>query len=162
MVTVIFADSVDVYFARQQVLERLIEAREQVPENVEITMGPVSTRPWARSTSTPLKAGTRSRRRTRDDFDPGPDRPGLDSVPLLKGIPGVNEVNSFGGYLKQYHVTVNPEKLLAYDLTLGEVGDSLKRNNLNVGGNILERGERQYLVRGIGLLQTIGDMVAWS
>ena len=80
--------------------------------------------------------------------------------PLLKGIPGVNEVNSFGGYIKQYHVIVDPEKLLAYDLTLGEVGDSLKKNNLNVGGNILERGERQYLVRGIGLLQTVEDIGA--
>ncbi len=78
--------------------------------------------------------------------------------PLLKSIPGVNEINSFGGYIKQYHVTVDPEKLLAYDLTLGEIGEALRRNNLNVGGNVLERGEQQYLVRGIGLLQTVEDI----
>ncbi|HUU05523.1 MAG TPA: CusA/CzcA family heavy metal efflux RND transporter [Patescibacteria group bacterium] len=160
VVTVIFADSVDIYFARQQVLERLIEARQQVPENVQISMGPVSTamgeiyQYTLESTQPVLPENLNdflARARTVQDWT---------LSPLLKGVPGVNEVNSFGGYIKQYHVIVDPEKLLAYDLTLGEVGDSLKENNLNVGGNILERGERQYLVRGIGLLQTVEDIGA--
>ena len=92
--------------------------------------------------------------------DPGPDRPGLDPDALLKSIPGVNEINSFGGYIEQYHVTVNPEKLLSYDLTLAAIGEELRRNNLNVGGNVLERDDRQFLVRGIGLLQNVADIGA--
>ena len=160
VVTVIFADSVDVYFARQQVLERLIEARQQVPENVQITMGPVSTAMGEIYQYT-LESAQPPAPEAMDDFL-AKARTVQDWIisPLLKGIPGVNEVNSFGGYIKQYHVNVDPEQLLAYDLTLGEIGTALKRNNLNVGGNILERGERQYLVRGIGLLQTVEDIGA--
>jgi cobalt-zinc-cadmium resistance protein CzcA len=157
VVTVVFEDGVDIYFARQLVLERLIEARERVPEGTEIAMGPVSTAmgevyqytlvgtPPAGMDETEYLTQVR----TVQDWI---------LAPLLKSIPGVNEINSFGGYIKQYHVTVDPEKLLAYDLTLGDIGEALRRNNLNVGGNVLERGEQQYLVRGIGLLQTVEDI----
>ncbi|MDD8013420.1 MAG: CusA/CzcA family heavy metal efflux RND transporter [Acidobacteriota bacterium] len=158
VVTVIFEDGVDTYFARQRVLERLIEAREQVPDNVQISMGPVSTAMGEIYQYTLVRSGPAApadetafltQARTVQDWT---------ISPLLKSIPGVNEVNSFGGYIRQFHVEVDPEKLLAYDLTLGEIGESLRRNNLNVGGNILESGERQYLVRGIGLLQTVEDI----
>jgi cobalt-zinc-cadmium resistance protein CzcA len=160
VVTVIFADGVDIYFARQQVLERLIEARGQVPASVQIAMGPVSTAmgeiyQYTLETARPVLPGERidflTRARTVQDWV---------LSPLLKNIPGVNEVNSFGGYIKQYHVNIDPDKLQAYDLALAAVGDALRENNLNVGGNILERGERQYLVRGIGLLQSVGDIGA--
>jgi cobalt-zinc-cadmium resistance protein CzcA len=159
VVTVVFQDGVDVYFARQLVLERLIEARERVPGGTEIAMGPVSTAMGEVYQYTLA----------------GAPPPGLDPVeylteirtvqdwiltPLLKSIPGVNEINSFGGYLRQFLVIVNPDKLLAYDLTLNDLGEALRRNNLNVGGNVLERGEQQYLVRGIGLLQTVDDIGA--
>jgi len=159
VVTVVFEDGVDIYFARQLVLERLIEARERVPEGTEIAMGPVSTAMGEIYQYT--LAG---------------DRPaGMDATeyltqvrtvqdwilsPLLKAIPGVNEINSFGGSIRQFHVTVDPDRLLAYDLTLGDIGEALRRNNLNVGGNVLERGEQQYLVRGVGLLQTTDDIGA--
>ncbi len=160
VITVIFEDGVDIYFARQRILERLIEAREQVPEGVQISMGPVSTAmgeifqytlagPVPGPAENPVEYMTRMR--TVQDWT---------LAPLLKSIPGVNEVNSFGGYIKQYHVTVDPDKLQAYDLTLTEVGEALSSNNLNVGGNILERDERQYLVRGVGLLQTVEDIGA--
>jgi len=79
-------------------------------------------------------------------------------APLLKSIPGVNEINSFGGYIKQYQVIADPEKLLKYRLTLSEVADALKKNNLNVGGNVLQSAAQQYLVRGIGLLQSVDDI----
>jgi cobalt-zinc-cadmium resistance protein CzcA len=160
VVTVIFEDGVDTYFARQLVLERLIEARQQVPEGVQVSMGPVSTAMGEIYQYT-LKPARPFRGMNKTEF--------LTQVrtvqdwtlsPLLKTIPGVNEVNSFGGYIKQYHVDVDPDRLMAYDLTLGEVGEALSRNNLNVGGNILERGERQYLVRGIGLLQTVEEIGA--
>jgi cobalt-zinc-cadmium resistance protein CzcA len=159
VVTVVFEDGVDIYFARQLVLERLIEARERVPAGTEIAMGPISTAMGEVYQYT--LAGTPPAGMT------GPDyltqvRTVQDWVltPLLKAIPGVNEVNSFGGYIKQYHVTVDPDRLLAYDLTLEDIGAALRRNNLNVGGNVLERGEQQYLVRGVGLLQTVEDIGA--
>lgn len=157
VVTVIFADGVDIYFARDRVLERLIEARERVPAGTEIAMGPVSTAMgeiYQYTLSGVPPAGLDetdylTQARTVQDWI---------LSPLLKSIPGVNEVNSFGGYIRQFHVTVDPEKLLAYDLTLGDIGEALRRNNLNVGGNVLERGEQQYLVRGIGLFQTVDDI----
>ncbi len=159
VVTVVFEDGVDIYFARQLVLERLIEARERVPAGTEIAMGPVSTamgEVYQYTLVGPRPAGMDeteylTRVRTIQDWI---------LAPLLKSIPGVNEINSFGGYIKQYHVTVDPEKLLAYDLTLRDVGEALRRNNLNVGGNVVERGEQQYLVRGIGLLQSVDDIGA--
>src|SRR5512137_2623791 len=159
VVTVVFEDGVDIYFARQLVLERLIEARERVPEGTEIAMGPVSTAmgevyQYTLAGTPPSGMDEKdylTRVRTVQDWI---------LAPLLKSIPGVNEINSFGGYIKQYHVTVDPEKLLAYDLTLGDIGEALRRNNLNVGGNVLERGEQQYLVRGIGLLQNIADITS--
>jgi heavy metal efflux system protein len=157
VVTVIFEDGVDIYFARDRVLERLIEARERVPAGTEIVMGPVSTAMGEIYQYT--LAGTPpagmdeleylTQVRTVQDWI---------LSPLLKSISGVNEVNSFGGYIRQFHVTVDPHRLLAYDLTLGDIGEALRRNNLNVGGNVLERGEQQYLVRGIGLFQTVDDI----
>ncbi|MEN6560500.1 MAG: CusA/CzcA family heavy metal efflux RND transporter [Acidobacteriota bacterium] len=159
VVTLIFEDGVDVYFARDRVLERLIEARERVPAGTEIAMGPVSTAMGEIYQYTLA----------------GAPPPGMSQVeyltqvrtvqdwvlsPLIKSIPGVNEINSFGGYIRQFHVTVDPDRLLAYDLTLGDVGEALRRNNLNVGGNILERGEQQYLVRGIGLVQSVDDIAS--
>ncbi len=160
VVTIIFEDGVDVYFARQIVLERLIEAREVVPGGVEIAMGPVSTamgevyqytlegdRPDGFADETNYLTEVR----TIQDWV---------LTPILKAVPGVSEINSFGGYIRQFHVVVDPERLLAYDLTLDEIGEALKNNNLNVGGNVLERGERQYLVRGIGLLQSVEDIGA--
>ncbi len=157
VVTVVFEDGVDIYFARQLVLERLIEARERVPAGTEIAMGPVSTAMGEvyqyTLVGTPPAGmdGTEYLTQVRSVQD-------WTLAPLLKSIPGVNEINSFGGYIRQFQVTVDPEKLLAYDLTLGEIGEALRRNNLNVGGNVLERGEQQYLVRGIGLLQTVEDI----
>jgi heavy metal efflux system protein len=159
VVTIVFEDGVDIYFARQLVLERLIEARERVPAGTEIAMGPVSTAmgevyQYTLAGNPPAGMGMTeylTQVRTVQDWI---------LAPLLKSIPGVNEINSFGGYIKQFQVTVDPEKLLTYDLTLGDIGEKLRRNNLNVGGNILERDERQFLVRGIGLLQNVEDIGA--
>ncbi len=159
VVTVVFEDGVDVYFARQLVLERLIEVRERVPEGTGIAMGPVSTamgEVYQYTLAGERPAGMDEMAwltevRTVQDWV---------LAPLLKSIPGVSEINSFGGAIKQYQVVVDPDRLHAYDLTLAEVGQALRRNNLNVGGNILEHGEQQYLVRGVGLLQTVGDIGA--
>ena len=79
-------------------------------------------------------------------------------TPQLKSVAGVNEINSFGGYFKQYQVIVSPEKLLKYAITVDDVYAAIGNNNKNVGGNILELNTDQYIVRGVGLIKDVGDM----
>jgi len=158
VITAVFEDGVDIYFARQLVFERLIEAKDKVPEGVEITMGPVATAmgeiyQYTLEGNEPAEAakeiGYLTELRTIQDWV---------LSPLLKTVPGVNEVNSFGGYIKQYHVFADPDRLRNFKLTLADVVAALKRNNQNVGGNVLERGSQQFLVRGLGLVQSAGDI----
>jgi cobalt-zinc-cadmium resistance protein CzcA len=158
VVTVVFEDGVDIYFARQLVLERLIEAKKSVPEGIAISMGPVATAmgeiyqytlEGQRPAGEEEKVQYLTELRTIQDWT---------LAPILKSIPGVNEINSFGGYIKQVQVEVDPDKLLKYDISLNGVADALKKNNRNVGGNVLQRHSQQYLIRGIGLLQSVEDI----
>jgi len=158
MVTIVFEDDVDIYFARQLVLERLIEAKEKLPEGVEVSLGPVTTglgeiyqytlEPQANN-GEPLNESQLIDLRTMQDWM---------VRPLLKTVPGVADVNSFGGFVKQYHVQVNPDLLFKYKISLREVFEAIAANNANAGGGILAHGAEQYLVRGIGLIQTIDDI----
>jgi len=158
VITAVFEDGVDIYFARQLVFERLMEAKEKVPEGIGVSMGPVATAmgeiyqytlEGEMPTAEAEKVQYLTELRTIQDWV---------LTPLLKSIPGVNEINSFGGYIKQYHVIVDPGKLLKYDLSVNNVADALKQNNINVGGNVLEIDSQQYLIRGIGLLQSVLDI----
>ena len=79
-------------------------------------------------------------------------------TPQLKSVAGVNEINSFGGYFKQYQVIVSPEKLVKYAVTVEDVYSAIGSNNENVGGNLLERGTDQYIVRGVGLIKDVSDI----
>ena len=156
-VTVVFDDSVSIYFARQLVLERLSQAREQIPPNVSSPeMGPISTglgeiyqyelRP------TPGEEGKQydaTALRTIQDWNVRRQ---------LLGVPGVTEVNSFGGLEKQYQVRLDPNQLQAYGLVLRDVYEAVGRNNANVGGAYIEKGAEQYLLRGIGLVTSIDDI----
>jgi cobalt-zinc-cadmium resistance protein CzcA len=160
VITIVFEDGVDVYFARQIVHERLSETLDKVPPGIKISMGPVSTAMveiYQYTLSGPRPEEERAlveyltELRTIQDWT---------LSPILKSIPGVNEINSFGGYIKQYQVTVDPDKLFQSDLTLDDLAEALRKNNLNVGGNVLERHGQQFLVRGIGLLQTVEDIGA--
>ena len=160
LVTVVFQDQVDIYFARQLVLERVITARDKLPKGAEATLGPITTG-LGEIYHTPLGARF-----------PAPGTSAEEVVrlmrlrtvqeaivrPLLKTVPGVTEVNSFGGYVRQYHVNVDPDKLRKFDLTLHQVFEALAGNNANAGGNILEIGSEQSLVRGQGLMQTAQDI----
>jgi cobalt-zinc-cadmium resistance protein CzcA len=158
VITAVFEDGVDIYFARQLVHERVSEARDKVPPGIEITMGPVSTamgeiyQYTLEGTKSP-EAGEQTEYltelRTIQDWT---------LAPMLKSISGVNEVNSFGGYIKQYQVIADPEKLFKYGLALNQAADALVKNNLNVGGNVLQSDAQQYLIRGIGLLQSPDDI----
>jgi len=158
VITAVFEDGVDIYFARQNVHERLSEAGETVPPGVAITMGPVSTAMgeiYQYTLEGPVPEDEAGRIEYLTDLRTIQD---WTLAPLLKSVRGVNEVNSFGGYIRQYQVTADPDKLLKYDLSLDDLADALPENNLNVGGNILQQGSVQYLVRGIGLLQSAEDI----
>jgi heavy metal efflux system protein len=158
IVTIVFKDKVDIYFARQLVFERLAEAREKVPKGVQVAMGPIGTAmgeiyQYTLEGEMPKdpqqKIAYLTNLRTLQEWV---------ITPQLKNVAGVNEINSFGGYLKQYQVIVSPEKLLKYSLTVDDVYAAIGSNNENVGGNILERGTDQYIVRGVGLIKEVGDI----
>ena len=78
--------------------------------------------------------------------------------PILKTVPGVTDVNAFGGFVKQYQVLIDPDRLKKYDLTLREVFESVAQNNTNAGGNILEHASERYLIRGVGLIKDLQDI----
>jgi heavy metal efflux system protein len=158
VVTVVFEDGVDTYFARQLVFERLEEARSKVPQGVEVSMGPIASAmgeiyQYTLESTMPEDPVGQARHLT--------DLRTLQEwviAPLLKSVPGVNEINSFGGYFKEYQVVVKPEKLIAYNLTLDEVYRAIEENNQNVGGNVLDRYSEQYIVRGVGLVKSGDDL----
>ena len=149
-VIVVFEDDVDIYFARQLVFERLQSAREQLPKGIEPEMGPVSTGLGEIYQYT-LESDRRSpmELRTMQDWL---------IAPQLRTIPGVNEVNSFGGFVKQYQVLVDPARLLKYRLTLQDVLEGLQKNNANAGGNFITQGWEQAYVSSVGMIQTIQDI----
>ncbi|MBC7797782.1 MAG: efflux RND transporter permease subunit [Pyrinomonadaceae bacterium] len=153
-VTVVFDDSVDTYFARQLVAERLSQAREQIPANIgSPEMGPISTG-LGEIYQYELKAKDGGKidattLRTIQDWNVRRQ---------LLGVPGATEINSFGGYEKQYQVKINPSKLQSYGLTLRDVYEAVGKNNSNVGGAYIEKGSEQYLLRGIGLVETPEDI----
>jgi len=158
IVTIIFKDNVDIYFARQLVFERLAEARENVPRGVEVAMGSIATAMGE------IYQYTLEGEMPEDSLQKISYLTNLRTIqewiitPQLKSVAGVNEINSFGGYFKQYQVIVWPDKLLKYDLTAGDVYSAIEKNNQNVGGNILEKNSDQYIVRGVGLIQDVSDI----
>ena len=149
-VIVVFEDDVDIYFARQLVFERLQAAREQLPKGVEPEMGPIST-----GLGEIYQYTLSSDRRTAMELRTMQD---WLIAPQLRSIPGVNEVNSFGGFVKQYQVLVDPARLLKYRLTLQEVLDGLQKNNANAGGNFITQGWEQAYVRSEGMIQSVQDI----
>ncbi len=158
-VTVVFDDGTDIYFARQQVAERLQQAASQLPPGIEPSLGPVATglgeifmytveaedgatmadgRPW-----TPTEL------RTLQDWVVRPQ---------LRHLEGVTEVNTIGGFTRQIHVTPDPIKLVAYGLTMRDVLDAVARNNANVGAGYIERGGEQYLIRVPGQVGSLDEL----
>ena len=149
-VVIIFEDGVDTYWTRQVVFERLSMAREQLPPGVEPELGPLSTG-LGEILQYTLEGEGKSAMELRTVQD-------WIVAPLLKPIPGVNEVNSFGGEVKQYQVQVSPEKLLKYNLTVNEVVEAVEQGNANAGGGVVVRGWEQLYMRGVGLMKDIPDI----
>lgn len=154
-VTVVFKDGTDIYLARQLINERLSEVKEQLPTGIEPAMGPIATGLGEIFMYT-ISAQQGS------DMSPMDLRTVQDWIvrPQLRNTPGVVEVNTIGGYTKQFHVLPNPDKLLAYDLTMQEIMAALARNNLNTGAGYIERFGAQYLVRSPGQLANLDDIRA--
>jgi cobalt-zinc-cadmium resistance protein CzcA len=150
-VTVVFEDGVDVYFARQLVAERLAQARASIPEGFgDPEMGPVTTGLGDVFQFTVEGEGVSPmERRTILDWE---------IAPRLRAIPGVTEVNSWGGLPKQYQVVVDPTRLLAYQLSLKDVFAAVERGSGNSGGGYIERNREQYVIRGEGLVESLADI----
>jgi cobalt-zinc-cadmium resistance protein CzcA len=147
-VTVVFKDGTDIYFARQLVNERIQEVKSQLPPGLEPTMGPISTGLGEIFMFT-VETVPGARKPDGSEYTSTDLRELQDWVvrPQLRTLPGVTEVNTIGGYVKQYHVTPRPDQLIAYRLTFRDVMDALARNNANVGAGYIERHGEQYLIR---------------
>ncbi|MBI5861341.1 MAG: efflux RND transporter permease subunit [Rhodocyclales bacterium] len=160
LITLVFTDTTDVYFARQLVMERLIEVGGRMPPGVTPVLGPVSTGLGEVYQYTLDRPDDGERALTPEELTQR--RIAQDWVvrPLLRSIPGVAEINSQGGYEKQYQVLVNPDRLRHYQLSIHQVYESLARNNANSGGGVLPHYAEQYLIRGVGLIRNLDDIGA--
>ncbi len=158
IITLVFTDATDVYFARQLVTERLIEVTPRMPEGIVPVLGPVSTglgEVYQYTLDHPddgereLTQAELTERRTIQDWV---------ARPLLRSIPGVAEINSQGGYVKQYQVLVDPARLRHYNLTVRQVVQAVADNNANASGGILPQVTEQYLIRGVGMIRSLDDI----
>jgi len=163
VVTVVFEEGTDIYWARQQVSERLAEAREAIPEGYgEPKLAPITTGlgeiyhfEVVGEPRCPAGEGD-----TPECWSLMELRSILDWIvsPQLRAVPGVVEVNAFGGEVKTYQATVDPDRLVAHGLGVGDVVDAIRANNLNTGGGYIPFGSEQYVVRGEALLGSLDEL----
>ncbi len=158
-VTVVFEDGTDIFWARQLIAERVQEVKSQLPPGIEPKMGPIATglgeiflwtveaKPEARTPEGLPYSGMELR--TIQDWIVRPQ---------LKTVPGVADVNTIGGYTKEFHVTPYPDRLMAFGLSFRDVLDALARNNSNIGAGYIERSGEQYLIRVPGQVRELEDI----
>ncbi|MEY4341979.1 MAG: hypothetical protein RL541_1483 [Pseudomonadota bacterium] len=158
LITLVFTDTTNVYFARQLVMERLIEVAHRLPADVSPVLGPVSSGLGEVYQYTLERVGDGDKELSQEELTQRRIVQDWVLRPLLRSIPGVAEINSQGGFVKQYHVLVNPERLRHYKITLSEVYSAVARNNANSGGGVLPQAAEQYLIRGVGLVQGVSDL----
>ncbi|MFJ2546903.1 CusA/CzcA family heavy metal efflux RND transporter [Pseudomonas sp. NPDC087612] len=158
-VTVIFEEGTDLFFARQLVNERLQQAREQLPEGVEAAMGPISTGLGEIFLWT-VEAADDARKADGSPYTPTDLREIQDWIikPQLRNVRGVAEINTIGGFAKEYQIAPDPKRLASYKLTLGDLLTALERNNANVGAGYIERRGEQLLIRAPGQLAGLDDI----
>ena len=142
----------DDYFARQLVSEKLQGVRQDLPEGVDVELGPITTGLGEIYQYTLVSENKKY------------DAIGLRTIqdyivrPILRTVPGVTDVNSFGGLVKQYQVIVRPDRLLSYGISLDEIFEALGKNNGNASGNFIEHKSEQYVVRGLGMVNGVEDI----
>lgn len=158
-ITVIFKDGTDIYFARQLVNQRLQEARDRLPAGITPKLGPISTGLGEIYLWT-VEAKPNARKPDGTVYTATDLREIQDWIikPQLRNVRGVTEINSIGGYAKEYHVAPSPEKLVAYHLTLESIASALESNNSNVGAGYIERRGEQYLIRVPGQVRSLDDI----
>ena len=163
LITLVFTDKTDVYFARQLVLERLVEVAQRLPAGITPVLGPVSTglgevyqytleRAGDRDANGRLKPLSEEELRYRREVQDWVVRP------MLRSVPGVADINSQGGFARQYQVKVNPDRLRYYGLSVQQVYEAIARNNANSSGGVLPALAEQYLIRGVGLIASLEDV----
>ncbi|MEY2809081.1 MAG: hypothetical protein RLZ66_592 [Pseudomonadota bacterium] len=158
IITLVFTDKTDVFFARQLVTERLIEVTPRMPQGITPVLGPVSTGlgevyqytlDHPKDGERELTPAELAERRIIQDWV---------VRPLLRSIPGVAEINSQGGYVRQYQALVKPDRLTHYNVTIQQVYEAIAQNNANASGGILPQRAEQYLIRGVGLIRSLEDI----
>ena len=152
MVTIVFADSVDNYFARQLVNERLNEARGRIPAGLEPALGPVATA-FGEVYRYTLEGEGYSPMELKTLHD-------WEIKYQLQAVPGVADINTWGGHTRQYEIEVDPYRLHAHGLTLRDVFERVRENNDNFGGGFVEHASEQYTVRGLGRIESERDLAA--
>jgi len=158
IITLVFTDQTDVYFARQMVTERLIEVTPRMPAGIVPVLGPVSTGLGEVYQYTIEHPDDGQRALTEQEL--AERRAVQDWVvrPLLRSIPGVAEINSQGGYVRQYQVQVDPARLFHFRMSVQQVVQAIAANNANSSGGILPRASEQFLIQGVGLIRTVEDI----
>ena len=158
-VTVIFKDGTDIFFARQLINERLQVAKEQLPDGVEAVMGPVSTGLGEIFLWT-VEAEDGALKEDGTPYTPTDRRVIQDWIikPQLRNVPGVAEINTIGGFAKQFLIAPDPKRLATYKLTLNDLVVALESNNANVGAGYIERNGEQLLIRAPGQVSNIEDI----
>lgn len=149
-ISIVFDDDTDIYFARQLVFERIASVKDELPEGVEVELAPTSTGLGEiyQYTLESEKYSAMELRTVQNWL----------VAPLLRIIPGITEVNSFGGFVKQYQILVNPENLLKYDLALRDIIEAVEKNNANAGGDYIVKGWEQAYIRSEGMIKDESDI----
>lgn len=158
LITLVFTDKTDVYFARQLVMERIIDVSPRLIPGITPVLGPVSTGLGEVYQYTIEHPDDGKRALTKEELIERRTIQDWVVRPMLRSIRGVAEINSIGGHVKEYQVYVDPNKLRHYDITLTEVDRALASNNANASGNILALHYEQYLIRGVGLIASLDDI----
>ena len=160
LITLVFNDKTNLYFARQLVMERLLEVGTRLTPGITPVLGPVSSGLGEVYQYTLERPDDGDRALTEEELMQR--RTAQDWVvrPLLRSIPGVAEINSQGGFAKQYQVLVNPDRLRHFGLSVADVYQAVGRNNANAGGGVLPQYAEQYLIRGVGLVRDLDDLRA--
>jgi cobalt-zinc-cadmium resistance protein CzcA len=160
LITLVFTDESDLFRERQMVSERLAELRQRMPDGVTPVLGPITNALGEVYQYTLEISGESSSKRTLSQEELVQRRTMQDWVvrPLLRSVSGVAEINSTGGFVKQYETLVDPQKLHYYDLTINDVRGALSRNNANAGGGVLPQHAEQYLIRSVGLVRDLDDI----
>lgn len=158
-VTVIFKEKTDIYFARQLINERIQEVRERLPAGIAPAMGPIATGLGEIYLWT-IEADARALRADGKPYTPDDLREIQEWIvkPQLRSVAGVAEINTLGGFTKEYRVAPDPQRMAALGLTLGDLAQALERNNANVGAGYIEKRGEQYLVRTPGQLKSVAEI----